>query len=55
MLLTCVEVLKFFLINIVIILMMSAKMVTPVLLKSTTFLNRGYDVINSIHDVTNKI
>ena len=55
MLLTCVEVLKFFLINIVIILMMSAKMVTPVLLKSTTFLNTGYDVINSIHDVTNKI
>ena len=35
--------------------MMSAKMVTPGLLKITVFWNKGYDVIISVHDVTNKI
>ena len=37
------------------ILMMSAKMATPGLLKIKVFWNRGYDVIISVHDVTNKI
>ena len=44
-----------FLINQVIILMMSAKMATPGLLKITAFWNNGYDVIVPIHGVTNKI
>ena len=39
----------------VIILMMSAKMATPGLLKITVFWNKGYDVIISVDDVTNKI
>ena len=38
----------------VIILMMSAKMATPDLLKTTVFWNKGYDVIITTHDVTNK-
>ena len=37
------------------ILMMSAKMATPGLLKITVFWNKGYDVIISVHDVTNKV
>ena len=37
------------------ILMMSAKMATPGLLKITVFWNKGYDVIISVDDVTNKI
>ena len=37
------------------ILMMSAKMATPVLLKIKVFSNKGYDVIYSVYDVTNKI
>ena len=37
------------------ILMMSAKMATPGLLKITVFWNKGYDVIVSVNDVTNKI
>ena len=37
------------------ILMMSAKMATPALLKLKVFLNKGYDVIYSVCDVTNKI
>ena len=36
------------------ILMMSAKMATPVLLKIKVFWKKGYDVIISVHDVTNK-
>ena len=36
------------------ILMMSAKISTPGLLKIRMFLNNGYDVIVSVHDVTNK-
>ena len=35
--------------------MMSAKMVTPGLLKMKIFRRKGYDVIFSAHDVTNKI
>ena len=35
--------------------MMSAKMVTPGLLKIRVFWNRSYDVIISVDDVTNKI
>ena len=54
-LLTFLESLKIFLINLVIILMMSAKMATPGLLKITVFWNKGYDVIISVDDVTNKI
>ena len=35
--------------------MMSAKMATPGLLKITVFWSKGYDVIVSVDDVTNKI
>ena len=35
--------------------MMSAKMATLGLLKIKVFWNKGYDVIISVHDVTNKI
>ena len=44
-----------FLINIFTILMMSAKIATLGLLKIEVFWNKGYDVIISIHDVTNSI
>ena len=37
------------------ILMMSAKMAAPGLLKTKVFLKKGYDVITSVHDVTNEI
>ena len=37
------------------ILMMSEKMATLGLLKITVFWNKGYDVIISVDDVTNKI
>ena len=37
------------------ILMMLVKMATPGLLKIRVFWNKGYDVIISVHDVTNKI
>ena len=50
-----IESLRIFLIKLVIILMMSAKMATPGLLKITVFWNKGYDVIISVDDVTNKI
>ena len=46
---------KIFLINLVIILMMSAKMVTPGLFKITVFWNNDYGVIIHVDDVTNKI
>ena len=36
------------------ILMMSAKMATPGLLKIRIFWKKGYDVIIYVHDVTNK-
>ena len=35
--------------------MMSTKMATPGLLKTTIFCNKGYDVIIPVHDVINKI
>ena len=35
--------------------MMSAKMATAGLLKITVFRNKGYDVIISVDDVTNKM
>ena len=35
--------------------MMSAKMVTPGLLKIMVFWNKGYDVIIPVNDITNKI
>ena len=37
------------------ILMMSAKITTPGLLKIRVFWNNGYDVIISVHDVTDKM
>ena len=37
------------------ILMMSARMATPALLKIKIFWNKGYYVIYSVYDVTNKI
>ena len=37
------------------ILMTSAKEATPGLLKVRIFRNKGYDVIISVHDVSNKI
>ena len=46
---------KDFLIKKVTILMMSAKIATPDLLKITIFWNKGYDVIIYVHDVTIKI
>ena len=42
------------LINVVTILMMSAKIATPGLLKIGVFWSKGYDVILFVHDVTNK-
>ena len=37
------------------ILMMSAKLATLGLIKIKVFWYKGYDVLNSVHDVTNKI
>ena len=37
------------------ILIVSTKMAAPGLLKIKFFSSKGYDVINSVHDVTNKI
>ena len=37
------------------ILMMSAKMATPDLLKIIFFWNKGYDVINFVYDITKKV
>ena len=37
------------------ILMMSAKMANPVLLKIKVIWNDGYEIITSAHDVTSKI
>ena len=41
--------------NMVTILLMSAKMATLGLLKIKVFLNKDYDVIISVHDVIKKI
>ena len=37
------------------VLMISTKLATPGLLKIKVFWSKGYDVIISVHDVTNKI
>ena len=37
------------------VLIMSAKVAMPGLLETKLFLNRGFDVIKSVHDVINKI
>ena len=52
-LLTFFESFNIFLINLVKILMMSAKMATLVPLKTMVFWSKGYDVIISVDDVTN--
>ena len=53
--LTFLESLKIVLINMVTILIMSAKMATPGLLKLKIFWDKLYDVIISVHDITNEI
>ena len=53
--LTFLESLSIVIINMVKILMMSTKIATPVLLKIKVFWNKGYYVIYSVYDVTNKI
>ena len=54
-LLTFFGSLKIFLVNMVTILMMSAKIATLGLLKLKIFWNKGYDVIVSLYDVINKL
>ena len=54
-LLTFLESLKIVLINMVATLMISAEMATPGLLKIKVFWNKGYDIIISVHGVTNKV
>ena len=49
------ESLKFILIHMVTIVMMSAELVTLDLLKIKIFSNKFYDVIMFVHDVTNII
>ena len=44
-----------FIYGIVETLMMLPKLATPGLLKIKTFSNKDYDVMISVHDVTNKI
>ena len=53
--LTFIASLRIFLIKLVIILIKSAKMATPGLLKITIFWNKGYDVIIPVDDATNKM
>ena len=52
---TFFELLKVVLINLVKILMISAKLATPGLLKIKVVWNKGYDVISSVDEVINKI
>ena len=54
-LLAFLESLMIYLINLVIILMMSAEMAAPGVIKITVFWNKCYDIIISIDDVTIKI
>ena len=54
-LLTYFESLKIFLINMVVILMMSAKMGTLGFLKIKVFWNKSYDVMIYVHDATSQI
>ena len=39
----------------VVILMMAGKLTTPGLLNVKAYWNKGYDIIISVHDFTNKI
>ena len=55
MLLISYDSLRVVLINVVTILMMPAKLATLGLLKTKANWNKGYDVINSVHDVTDEI
>ena len=50
-----IGILKVVLINVIAILMISAKLATPGLLKKLYFEKKGYDVIISVHDATEKI
>ena len=43
------------LINVIAISMISSKLATLGLLKIKVFRKKSYDIINSVHDVTNKI
>ena len=52
-LLSFFELLKIVLINMLINLMMPAKLATVGLLKIKVFWNKGYEVLISIYDVTN--
>ena len=54
-LLTFIESLKAFLIDMVAILVISVKLASLDLLKMKVFLNKGYEVIIFVNDVTNKI
>ena len=54
-LLSFIESLKIVLINMVTVLRMSAEMATPGLHKIKVYWNKGYHVIISVYDVTNKI
>ena len=54
-LLTFLESRQIVLINMITILITSAKMATPGLLKIKVLLNKDDNVIISVHDVTNKI
>ena len=54
-LLTFLESRQIVLINMFTILIMSAKMATPGLLKIKVLLNKDDNVIIAVHDVTNKI
>ena len=49
------ELLRVVLINVVALLMISARLATVALLKIKVFWNRGYNVIIFVHDVTNEI
>ena len=46
---------KIFLINMVTILMVSAKMANLVLLKIKIFWNKGYDIMITVYGIVNKI
>ena len=52
---TFIELLKFVLINMIPILMMSAKLGAPGLLKVTVFRKKHYEVIVSTNNFTSKI
>ena len=46
---------KVVIINMIVILIMSAKLAIPGLLKTKMFWNKGYDIIISVHDITDII